>query len=59
MLNLQFNRIGNFGASALLRPLSGMPTPRLEVLDLSFNGITLDGDVLIDVVEVVRSKIEN
>ena len=58
VLNLQFNRIGNFGASALLRPLSGMPTPRLEVLDLSFNGITLDGDVLIDVVEVVRSKIE-
>ena len=57
MLNLQFNRIGNFGASALLRPLSGMPTPRLEVLDLSFNGITLDGDVLIDATATQALKV--
>ena len=53
VLNMQFNRIGNLGACALLHPLCSLPTPRLELLDVSFNGILLSGDVLTEVVEVI------
>jgi len=57
VLNLQFNRVGNMGASLLLQPLCRTPAPSLELLDLSFNGVVLEGDVLVDVIEVVsRSK---
>jgi Ran GTPase-activating protein (RanGAP) involved in mRNA processing and transport len=57
VLNLQFNRVGNMGVSLLLQPLCRTPAPSLELLDLSFNGVVLEGDVLVDVIEVVsRSK---
>jgi hypothetical protein len=55
VLNVQFNRIGDYGACVLLQPLYGMSTtPHLEVLDLSFNGIHISNhEVLNHTISIV------